>query len=252
MPVFPLPKRMGIDGTIAMTNRTVTIPLNDEFEWMGFKIKKSSLKSFIVEITRTNKKNNVEYKIEYLTVEGKIRILDEVCAAKSWHRSIVFNYDLINREKREVIVSCEITVTDGQNVIAHSKAYSYGTFNAPEEFAKLQTVAFNHAARVLGIGVESLEDEEQVENGQRAVEINQQPVAEAETPTAALNPDPLTADDLAAIERIEQYARSHPDYAEKVRIVLKGLGKEDLRELTHKEFETFKNVLKKMRDSESK
>lgn len=223
------------------------IMLSDEFEWMGVKIKKASLKTFIVEIPRFNKKTNTQYRMEYLTVEGKIRILDEVCAAKNWRKSIIFDYHFLNEANKELLVSCEITVKDGETLMAHSKAYSFGTFSSSEEFAKLQTAAFNHAARILGIGVESLDEEDEetiVEKEEEEKESNTQQIQEQQL-TKAME---LTSDDLAAIERIEAYASKHPEYADNVRIILKGMGKEDLRELTKQEFETFKNVIKKFRE----
>ncbi|MEM0369752.1 MAG: hypothetical protein QXE80_03535 [Pyrobaculum sp.] len=215
------------------------VSLSDEFEWMGVKIKKASLKTFIVEIPRYNKKTNTQILVEYLTVEGKIRILDEVCAAKNWQRSIVFEYQFLSQQQREVMISCEIVVKDSERVIAHSKAYSYGTFTSSEEFAKLQTAAFNHAARILGIGVESLDEEEMVEqeDGKQAEQSNH--VKEASN---------LTSEDLIAIERIHAYASKHPEYAEKVKTILSGMGKQSLYELTKQEFEIFKSAIKKFRE----
>lgn len=215
------------------------VSLSDEFEWMGVKIKKASLKTFIVEIPRYNKKTNTQILVEYLTVEGKIRILDEVCAAKNWQRSIVFEYQFLSQQQREVMISCEIVVKDSERVIAHSKAYSYGTFTSSEEFAKLQTAAFNHAARILGIGVESLDEEEMVEqeDGKQAEQSNH--VKEASN---------LTNEDLIAIERIHAYASKHPEYAEKVKTILSGMGKQSLYELTKQEFEIFKSAIKKFRE----
>jgi len=221
------------------------IMLSDEFKWMDVKIKKASLKTFIVEIPRFNKKTNTQFRMEYLTVEGKIRILDEVCAAKNWQRSILFEYKFLSEEKKEAIISCEIVVKDADKIIAHSKAYSYGTFTTPEEFAKLQTAAFNHAARILGIGVESLDEEdEEVIVEQEEIKDNEQEKQEKHTK----EPTNLTSEDLAAIERIQAYASKHPEYAEKVRVILTGMGKQDLYELTKQEFETFKNVIKKFRE----
>lgn len=218
------------------------IMLSDEFEWMGVKIKKASLKTFIVEIPRFNKKTNTQFRMEYLTVEGKIRILDEVCAAKNWQRSILFEYKFLSEQNKEVIISCEIVVKDADKVIAHSKAYSYGTFTTSEEFAKLQTAAFNHAARILGIGVESLDEEDE------QVIVEQEELKQSEQEKETKQPTNLTSEDLAAIERIQAYASKHPDYAEKVRVILAGMGKQDLYELTKEEFETFKNVIKKFRE----
>lgn len=228
-------------GGINMDN-SKKIPLSEEFEWMGVKIKKTSLKTFIVEIPRFNKKTNTQFRMEYLTVEGKIRILDEVCAAKNWQRTIIFDYEFLSQQNKEVVISCEITVKDLEKIVAHSKAYSFGTFTTPEEFAKLQTAAFNHAARILGIGVESLDEEDE------QVIVEQEEIRQSEQEKETKEQSNLTNEDLAAIERIQAYASKHPEYAEKVKVILTGMGKQDLYELTKQEFETFKNVIKKFRE----
>lgn len=226
------------------------IPKN--FGWAGISFEKKDFKNYIQVQERTNK-NGDKFGIEYMLVEGRLKIFNEVCEKKGWKYTI--NYEIIQTERIQtekpkndqyakydtikyfVLLSCTVTVKDNNDNVL----FQVNSFNMDEvalgtnDFKKLQTNALGRCLNLLGVGLEiAIQEENMEENVIPAQKAIPTPKQFSKEPTMSVN-------DI--YQKLLAMAKENPEIIDMIKEELAFYGVKKFTELTEDQAKAIYNMV---------
>lgn len=233
--------------------------------WCGITFPKEQIKDYILKQKRSNKKTGEVYIIEYLTIEGRLKIFKEVCDQKNWAYEIKYNLSDIkpiitrpqpNQNQQNtiqqtqnqmyfVVLTCELNVY--KDKIGGDKLYSVSTVNIGNvsaddfTFKKLQTNALGRCLNALGVGLEAeaIDEVEDDSNDYNNTASNPQSSVQPQP-----QPQPISSKTMQLYKELISLSKQQPEIIDLVQQELEFYGVSKFTELNEEDAERVYNVIR--------